>query len=155
MNNNEQLINNFYTCFQNKDYKGMQNCYADNATFSDEVFVNLDAAQAKAMWQMLITSGKDLKLEFKNINADEKSGSAEWTATYIFSTTGKKVINHINASFLFGNGKIIKHNDKFSFYKWARQALGPVGILLGWTSLLKNKVRKTAMRSLENFMNKK
>ena len=155
MNNNEQLIHHFYSCFQNKDYKGMQDCYADNATFSDEVFINLNAAQVKAMWQMLITRGKDLQLEFKNIYADEKNGSAEWIAAYTFSTTGKKVINHINANFLFENGKIIKHTDSFSFYKWARQALGPAGVLLGWTSLLKNKVRKNAMRSLENFMNRK
>jgi ketosteroid isomerase-like protein len=155
MNNNEQLIQNFYTCFQNKDYKGMQNCYADNATFSDAVFVNLNAAQVKAMWQMLITRGKDLQLEFKNIVAGEKSGNAEWTAAYTFSSTGKKVINNIKASFLFENGKIIKHTDSFSFYKWARQALGPAGILLGWASLLKNKIRKNAMRNLDNFMTKK
>src|SRR5271156_3711324 len=104
MNKNEQLIQKFYSCFQNKDYKGMQHCYANNAVFSDAVFVNLNAAQVKAMWQMLITRGKDLQLEFKNIVADEKTGNAEWTATYTFSATGRKVINHIKADFLFGNG---------------------------------------------------
>jgi ketosteroid isomerase-like protein len=155
MNNNELLIQKFYTCFQNKDYKGMQNCYADNAIFSDAVFVNLNAAQVKAMWQMLITRGKDLQLEFKNINADEKSGSAEWTATYTFSATGKKVINHIHADFLFEDGKISKHTDSFNFYTWAKQALGPAGVLLGRTSFFKNKIRKTAIRSLDNFMNNK
>lgn len=43
MNANEQCINSFYTAFQNKDFKTMQQCYADNAVFTDEVFIDLDA----------------------------------------------------------------------------------------------------------------
>lgn len=133
----------------------MQNCYADNATFSDAVFQNLNAAQVKAMWEMLITRGKDLELRFQNIEAGEKTGSAEWIANYTFSQTGNKVENHIKANFEFENGKIIKHVDDFDFYKWSGQALGISGKLLGWTSFLKNKVRNKAMKSLEDFINSK
>lgn len=152
MNSNEQLIQKFYTSFQNKDYKGMQECYADNATFSDSVFVNLNSKQVKAMWQMLITNGKDLKLEFKNIEADEKTGKAHWDAYYTFTKTGKKVVNKIDARFTFENGKIVQHIDTFSFYNWARQALGFTGLLLGWTPFLKNKIRTLAMKNLQAFM---
>lgn len=155
MNPNEQLITNFYKAFQKRDYKTMQACYSDNATFSDEVFVNLNAKEVRAMWEMLITRGKDLQLEFKNIRADEKTGSAEWVATYTFSATGKKVVNRINASFVFENGKIIKHTDHFSFYKWSSQALGFMGFFLGWTSFLKQKVRSQAAKSLSEFLNRK
>lgn len=154
MNTNEQLIHQFYQAFQNKDYKTMQSCYADDARFSDAVFQNLDAAQARAMWEMLIKRGKDLQLEYHNVQANETNGSAEWIATYTFSATGKKVINHIKANFIFKNGKIIKHTDQFDFYKWARQALGFTGLILGWTGFVKKKVRQTAMKSLDNFMNK-
>lgn len=151
-NTNEQIIKTFYEGFKNKNYQVMQNCYTDNATFNDEVFVNLSAKQVRAMWQMLITRGKDLNLEFSNIKADEKSGSAEWIATYTFSTSGKKVTNKIKASFLFENGKIIKHTDQFDFYKWSRQAFGSTGLLLGWTPFFKNKVRKQAAKNLSEFM---
>jgi ketosteroid isomerase-like protein len=154
MHQNEQLIEYFYTCFKNKDYKGMQSCYASNATFSDSIFKELTAAQAKAMWQMLIQKGKDLRLEFNNISANDKVGNAHWDAYYTFSTTGKKVINKIDASFEFENGKITKHIDNFSFYAWAKQALGLSGLLLGWTSFLQKKVRAQAMKNLENFMQK-
>ena len=153
MNENELLIQKFYTCFQNKDYKGMQDCYADNATFNDSVFKNLNSSQVKAMWQMLISSSKDMRLEFKDIKATKKNGTAHWDAFYTFSKTGKKVINRIDASFTFENGKILSHTDHFNFYTWAKQALGISGILLGWTGFLKNKVRKTAMESLTKFMN--
>ncbi len=155
MNNNEKLIEHFYNSFKNKDYKAMQDCYADNATFSDAVFQNLNSAQIKAMWEMLIRRGKDLQIRFQNVSADEKSGSAEWIATYTFSQTGNRVENHIKASFEFENGKIVKHIDAFDFYKWSSQALGLMGKLLGWTSFLQNKVRQTARKSLDDFMNSK
>lgn len=152
MTANQKLINHFYNSFNQRDYKAMQDCYADNATFSDEVFQNLNSAEVRAMWKMLCLRGKDLQIHFQNVTADEKSGSCEWIANYTFSQTGKKVKNQIKASFEFENGKIIKHLDSFDFYKWSSQALGLTGKLLGWTSFLKNKVRQTARKSLTDFM---
>jgi ketosteroid isomerase-like protein len=152
MNANEQLIDHFYTCFKNKDFKGMQDCYADNATFSDAVFKNLNAEKVKAMWQMLVTKGKDLRVEFKDISATKNTVKAHWDAYYTFSATGKKVINRIDATFEIENGKIVKHTDNFNFYTWAKQALGLTGILLGWTNFLSKKISAQAMINLENFM---
>lgn len=151
-NTNEELIHYFYTCFKNKDYKGMQNCYSKEATFSDEVFINLDSLHVKAMWEMLCKRGKDLQLEYKNVKVENNNGSAEWIATYTFTTTGKKVVNNINAKFQFNNGLIVKHNDTFNFYKWARQAFGLTGALIGWTSFFKNKVRDKAKANLSEFI---
>lgn len=131
----------------------MQACYADNAIFSDAIFKNLNAAQVKAMWEMLILKGKDLRLEFSEISANETTGKAHWDAYYTFSASGKKVINRIDASFEIENGKIIKHVDHFNFYTWAKQALGITGILLGWTRFLKNKIQATALSNLTKFMN--
>ncbi len=152
---NKELITKFYTCFQNKDFKGMQACYADSATFSDEVFVNLNASQVKGMWEMLCVRGKDLKLDFKNVQTNGTTGSAEWIAYYTFSASGRKVVNHVTANFVLADGKIVKHLDSFKFYKWSRQALGAAGVLLGWTGFFKKKVRQGAMKSLNDFMNKK
>lgn len=149
---NEELIRHFYTSFQNKDVKAMQNCYADSATFSDPVFSNLNANQVRAMWAMLIKSGKDMRIEFKNISGNETGASAEWDAYYTFSATGNKVINRIKASFLIENGKIIKHTDDFNFHTWAKQALGFTGLVLGWTGFLRNKISTKAKGNLEAFM---
>jgi len=152
MNANQQCINTFYTAFQNKDYKTMQQCYADNAVFEDEVFKDLDATKVRAMWEMLIKGGKDLQLVFDNVKADEKEGSANWVATYTFSKTGKKVINRIQAHFVFENGKIVKHKDTFSFPLWAKQALGFSGLILGRTKFLRKKIQQLAKNNLKEFM---
>jgi len=152
MTSNEQLIHHFYSSFQRKDVQAMQDCYAADATFSDPVFTNLNAAEVRSMWAMLLKSGKDMRIEFKNIITDETGTHAEWDAWYTFSTTGNKVHNRIKASFIIENNKIIKHTDHFSFYDWAKQSLGFTGLLLGWTSFIKNKIKTKARKNLDAFM---
>ncbi len=155
MNTNEQVIHTFYSAFQSKDYKTMQQCYADDATFSDPVFTNLDANAVRAMWEMFCLRSKSLDIQFKNVSAGDTKGSATWIATYVFSATGNKVVNTITANFAFLDGKITTHKDNFSFYNWAKQAMGLPGIILGWTPLVKSKVRKMANKSLMDFISRK
>ncbi len=155
MHANQQLLETFYSSFKNKDYITMQKCYGDKATFNDEVFQNLNAKEVRAMWEMFCKRGSDLRIDFNNIKADEINGSAEWKATYTFSKTNRKVINNIKSKFIFNDGKIQAHTDHFNFYKWASQALGFPGILLGWTQIIKNKVRQEARKNLDMFMIKK
>ena len=152
MNTNQLLIRHFYTCFSQRDYYGMQECYAPDAIFTDPVFKNLNGQECRAMWEMLCKRGKDLVIDFSDVVADEHRGSASWVAHYTFSQTGRKVVNHVNADFEFGNGLIIKHTDHFDFYKWSRQALGLPGLLLGWTPGFQKKVQGKARTGLEKFM---
>lgn len=151
---NKVLITKFYRSFQLKDYKAMQDSYAEDAVFKDEVFNNLDASQVRAMWEMLIKKGKDLELEFKNIKANNTSGSAEWTATYTFSSTKRKVVNHVKSVFILEKGKIVQQTDHFNFYSWAKQALGATGLLLGWTDFFKKKVQDKARQGLFDYIDR-
>ncbi|MCD6067473.1 MAG: nuclear transport factor 2 family protein [Bacteroidetes bacterium] len=153
--NNDEVITRFYTAFQKKDFRAMQQLYADTAVFSDPVFTNLDAKQVRAMWEMLILRGKDMTLEFKNVQSSSTGGSAEWVANYTFSATGRHVENRIKATFEIDNGKIIKHTDVFDFKRWSKQAFGFRGWLLGGTSFLKNKVQENAMGNLKKYMERK
>ena len=155
MTANTQLIEQFYTAFQKKDYKAMQDCYDDKATFSDPVFQNLNAEQVRAMWEMLCLRGKDLEIKFSDVKAHDAEGSAVWIASYTFSSTGKYVVNHVFARFKFENGKIVEHTDHFNFHKWSGQALGLSGRLLGWMPFVKNKVQKSAMVALNDFILKR
>lgn len=153
MNANERLIETFYKAFQSKDWATMKACYAENVVFNDAVFTNLDYRQAGKMWEMLLKGGKDLELKFSDIEATESRGKATWVATYTFST-GNKVENHIQATFEIKDGKIVRHTDDFGFYKWAKQAFGIMGMLIGWTGFFKKKVKTTALAKLENYSRK-
>jgi ketosteroid isomerase-like protein len=154
MHTNAHLIERFYSAFQKRDGDGMAACYAADVKFGDPVFPDLEGDRAKGMWKMLCARGKDLIIEFRDVQATDAEGSAHWDATYTFTATGRKVVNRIDAKFKFKDGLISEHRDAFDFYAWARQALGPVGLLLGWTPMIKAKVRKTAARGLDAFMAK-
>jgi hypothetical protein len=155
LHGNAELIRDFYTCLANRDARGMAACYHPSVKFSDEVFLELEGAKANAMWRMLCERGKDLKIEFRDIKADDSTGSAHWEAWYTFSPTGRNVHNVIDARFEFRAAKIFRHRDTFDFKDWAAQALGPKGRLLGWSGFLKKRVRAQAAKSLAEYMRAK
>lgn len=130
--------------------------YHDDVTFEDPVFGILKGDEAKNMRRMLCQTqqGKDFKLKSSNIEYTPEAGKARWEAYYIFSRTGRKVHNIINATFKFKDGKIINHMDKFSLYRWSRQAMGVKGFLVGWTVFFKKALKKQARFSLDKFQQK-
>lgn len=151
MHPNEELIASFYAAFQRRDHAAMARCYAPDIVFQDEVFA-LEGWRASAMWHMLCDRAADLRIQSRDISADDTTGSATWDAWYTFSATGRPVHNHIRASFVVSKGLIARHTDRFDLYRWAGQALGLKGRLLGWTPFVQRAIRRNAARSLEKFI---
>jgi ketosteroid isomerase-like protein len=154
MHPHSTLIERFYACFQQLDGDGMTHCYHENIEFSDPIFPNLRGSKVGAMWRMLCSQAREFELTVKGIQSDDTTGRVHWEAKYIFSKTGRSVHNKIDATFRFQDEKIIHHLDRFNFWKWSIMALGPVGVLFGWSPLVKNKVRKQAAENLERFISK-
>lgn len=152
MHKHEKLITRLYTGLKNLDSEMMLSCYHEDATFRDPVFELRSKKQIDGMWTMLCNRAKEFELTFDAVQADESTGSAHIDAKYLFSTTGRKVHNKINANFRFQDGLIIEHRDTFNFWRWSRYALGLPGYLFGWTSFLQKKVQKEAMKNLREFM---
>lgn len=148
---NSALITRFYEAFQRLDAEAMIACYTDDIVFSDPAFGTLRGRDAGDMWRMLASRAKNFSLTFDNVNSNERSGGAHWVATYLFSQTGRTVVNDIQARFLFRDGKICEHYDHFDLWRWSRQALGAKGLLLGWTPLVQSKVNQQALRGLRAF----
>lgn len=151
MHPNQQLVERFYHSFSQRDHAGMRACYSPAAAFTDAVFA-LQGREIGAMWHMLCEGGTDLEIRFRDVRADERRGTAQWEARYTFSSSGRKVHNLIAAEFAFQDGLIVQHQDRFDFWRWSRQALGPAGWLFGWTPLLQQQVRRTARRRLDRFI---
>ena len=145
---NAALIERFYAALDRRDAATMVACYAADVAFSDPVFPALDAADAAAMWRMLCARGKDLHVVASDIGADATTGRAHWVATYSYSATGRKVENRIDATFAFRDGRIVRHVDRFDLWRWARQALGAPGWLLGWAPPMQRAIRAQAAKAL-------
>ncbi|HEX9654177.1 MAG TPA: nuclear transport factor 2 family protein [bacterium] len=152
MHPNEQLIQKFYSSLQSLDANGMCNCYHAEVVFSDPVFGRLAGQQACAMWRMLCARARDFTLVYDKIQANAETGAAHLEARYTFSKTGRPVHNVISGAFRFREGLIIQHTDTFNLWTWSRMALGPIGLLLGWTPVLQAGIRKNARQSLQDFM---
>ncbi len=147
------VIERFYGAFARGDGAAMAACYAPDVLFSDPVFPELRGERAGAMWRMLTAQAQDFSLELVDHQLDAESGSAHWIARYTFSRTGNSVVNDVHATFKLAGGLITEHRDRFEFWRWSRQALGPVGLLLGWSPVLRAQVRGTAAASLDTFVN--
>ena len=152
MHPNAELIKTFYSAFQSRAADGMNACYRSDVVFSDPVFGTLRGQEVEFMWQMLCARGKDLKIEFGKIQADNETGSAHWEAWYTFSKSKRRVHNVIEAKFVFQDGKISQHTDRFNLWRWSAMALGPVGTFLGWTPFVQAGIRKEARRGLDAFL---
>ena len=149
-------IERLYAAFAQLDGATMQACYAPDAQFDDEVFSLRGAAQIGGMWRMLCdTTRAKGRAEWKLDVSAITDTSAHWDAHYKFGATGRLVHNRIDAEFTFdGQGLITRHRDRFDFWAWSRQALGLPGLLLGWSPMLRNKVRAQAAANLQRFVRK-
>jgi ketosteroid isomerase-like protein len=148
---NRALIRTLYEALGRKDGEAMAACYSPTARFRDPAFGELSGEQAGDMWRMLTERAEDLSVELAEHDADEDRGSARWIASYTFTQMGRKVTNNGRASFRFADGLIAEHVDEFSFFAWSRQALGQLGLVLGWTPLLPALFRRRARAGLESF----
>lgn len=155
MADHTELIHRFYTAFQEGNAEAMAACYHQEVEFEDPVFRKLKGEQAGDMWRMLLSRAKDLTISYSHVESNASSGAARWEAQYTFGKTGRAVQNKIQARFHFQDDLIIKHVDHFNFWKWSRMALGPIGLWLGATPLLRNKVSKQSRELLEAYRKSK
>lgn len=153
MQTNEQLIAGFYEAFNRKDAADMNSRYSSDIVFYDPVFDLLEKGRARDMWQMLCAGATDLIITYDNIK-DLGDGyyTCDWVASYTFSGTGRKVVNKVRANMKIADGKITEHSDAFSLHKWAAQAMGFSGWLLGWNRFYQRKIKNSARKKLMKFI---
>ena len=151
MNQNEQIVFDFYSAFQNLDAKKMTSFYSENIQFEDPAFGALKGQDAKNMWLMLCENATDLSITFQIKNAYQNKVYASWEAHYTFSKTGRKVINKIEAEFTIQNQLIAQHTDTFNLWLWSKQAMGITGWLIGWSGFFRHKLHKTTDGLLHKY----
>ncbi len=149
----KSVIEKFYQAFEELDAESMIECYHNEIIFEDPAFGVLKGEKAKNMWRMLCDSqkGKEFKVKASKIEYNNLKGTAHWEAYYIFSKTGRKIHNIVNAEFEFKDGKIINHIDLFDLHKWSIQAFGFKGLMLGWTGFFKKKLNSQTNKLLSEF----
>jgi uncharacterized protein len=149
---NAAHIRRLYEALDARDGETMAACYTLDARFTDPVFLDLEGREVGAMWRMLCERSDDLSVDLVEHGAEGDDGWARWIAKYTFTQTGRPVTNDVRAVMRFRDGLIAEHRDSFNLHRWTRQALGPSGLLLGWSPLVQRPVRRRARESLDEFL---
>ncbi len=152
MNKGADLAKSFYDAFHRRDAATMNSHYGESVSFSDPVFPGLDGKETRAMWDMLTKSAKEFSVEHTVVSASDTHADIEWTARYLFSKTGRPVVNKVRTHMKIKNGRIFEQKDEFDFALWAKQAFGLVGTLIGWMPFFQKKVQATARQGLDKHL---
>ncbi|MDQ6893628.1 MAG: nuclear transport factor 2 family protein [Acidobacteriota bacterium] len=137
-----EVLTRFYDALSRRDGETMASLYSKDAAFEDEVY-ELQGEDVGKMWRGLMSKAKTLTVSYTIAKAGSGSGTVEWTARYDFPGGGP-VVNVILSELELENGKIVRQRDRFDFRRWAAQALGTKGRLLGRFEWFRRAVSRTA-----------
>lgn len=133
------LLSRFFDALARKDAATMASLYAADAIFEDEIF-RLEGPDIEKMWTGLLANAKGFSASYTVAQASAESGTVETTARYLFG--GRSVVNVVLSEIDFVDGKIVRHRDRFDFPRWAAQALGRPGRLLGRYAWFRRRVSR-------------
>ena len=143
------LIHRFYGCLAAADAQGAAACYHAEVLFSDPLFPRLRGAAAADLVRMRLAPGTAREVRLLEASGDDDGAVAIWSARE--TVRGRTVITRGRSMFAFREGRIARHYDHFSLWRWAAQARGPAGAALGWFGPFRWALRKRAARALERF----
>ncbi len=145
-----QLIEKLFVAYQSLDHNAMAACYQETAQFTDIAFHLQGRTQIHAMWHMICANG--IKVEVQDVKEHAEEVHARIVDTYVFSDTGRTVVNPILCRFQCRDGLILEHVDQCDAVNWARQAFGGIkGQVVGRASWLR---QAAAQKKLQQFIAK-
>lgn len=136
----------FYDAFARRDGGTMAGMYAAGATFEDPVF-RLKGSEIGKMWVGLLGRARDFSITYNVAQTGDGRGKVEWTARYLFAGR-RPVVNVVVSELEFEGARITRQVDRFDFPRWAAQALGLPGKLLGRFPWFQRAVARKAARGL-------
>jgi ketosteroid isomerase-like protein len=137
-----EVLTRFYEALSRRDGETMASLYANDATFEDAVY-EVKGEDVGRMWRGLMAKAKTLTISYTIAKAGSGTGTVEWTARYVFPGGGP-VVNVILSELELENGLIVRQRDSFDFRRWAAQALGTKGKVLGRFEWFRRIVSRTA-----------
>lgn len=145
-------VRDFYQALARADAEGIRQVYTDDVVYSDPVFGELRGSRVMLMWEMFCARDDKIQVEFGDITVQPGDlVTARWVARYAFGDKNRPIENPIHSTFRFRDGLICEHRDTFHVRKWAAQALGPVGRVLGNTPPVRKALHRKSTALLDSY----
>ena len=139
-----EVLTRFYDALSRRDGETMASLYSPDASFEDEIY-RLRGEDVGKMWRGLMSRAKTLTVSYTIAKAGAGDGTVEWTARYDYPGGGP-VVTVILSGLELAGGKIVRQRDRFDFPRWAAQALGTKGKLLGRFEWVRRVVSREAAK---------
>lgn len=149
MHPQEALVRRFFDRLAAADAAGAAACYHPDVFYSDPLFPRLHGARAADLWRMRLEELPDLAIRLEDASGDADGAFARWVLAY--TARGRRIAVPVRSMFAFREGRISRHYDHFSLWRWAAQAHGLAGAALGWFGPWRWALRQRFARSLERF----
>lgn len=149
MSPQEALVRELFDRLAAGDAEGAARCYHPEIFYSDPVFSHVRGAAVADLWRLRRARLRGAELRLDAVHAEDGGVIARWTARY--ERGARRVVVRGRSMFAFRDGRISRHYDYFSFWRWAAQAYGARGAALGWFAGFKWKVRRDAALALERL----
>ena len=140
---NAALIDRFYEAFARQDGEAMAACYTPDAHFSDPVFTDLHGEEV----------GRDVAdaLRARHRPAGRALGGRGRRRAGLGPLGGRLHVLHRATGPQRDRGLVSlpgrpdrRPSRQFDLWAWSRQALGPLGVVLGWSPPVQGKIRAQA-----------
>ncbi len=146
----------FYEAFTVRDHYTMGLLYAEHATFSDPVFQLLNAKGTRLMWQMLLSRAEDdFGIEYRHSRRRTFTCTCQLgCAVHVLRhrTAGEEPCDDRDAAGRRQDRAAGRHVQPVALVfasAWAQKAR-----LLGWTPIVRNKIRAQASAALRDYARK-
>jgi hypothetical protein len=127
-----EVVNHFYQAFSTSDFAAMESLYEPNVKWKDTVFSADNRAQLMGIWRFELAPSVGGKITYQVLGASrpDPEGNTKvhvrWRDVYKFF--GNPIDHSIDATLTVDkNGKIVDHQENYSWSEWAHQAFPWLG----------------------------
>ena len=153
MNSNILLLNTFFKSLKMNEYQQLNGCCSEHVVYFDPIFGLLERNKLIGLWEMLSKNAKGLTIDYGEIvPVDDEYYTCDWSITYYYPPTGRKVQSSIKSYFLLKEGKIEEYSNAYSIHDWSKQAIGFTGWLFGWNRFFQQSIKNKAQKALISFL---
>jgi hypothetical protein len=149
MHSHESLVRQLFAALAARRPEDAAACYHPEVFYSEPLHPRLRGESVIDLWRMRLAPGEPYDIRLDEASGGGDGAAARWTVRT--RVRGREVEIHGRSLFAFREGRISRHYDHYSLWRWSAQALGPAGAAFGWLGPVRWALRTRARRALERF----
>ncbi|MCZ7594930.1 MAG: nuclear transport factor 2 family protein [Hyphomicrobium sp.] len=128
-----QLTERLFSALQRRDAQAAAACYHDDASFSAPIIGEVEGRNVEALWRTIFAATQNSALNFGVVDVGLTTARVEGVLAYSFISSGRGVISRFESVLHIRDQLVVRHEDTFDAWNWARMAFGSEGLMFGWS----------------------